>query len=266
MIATSIMQLGIAAVLAVSSAIGFQAGVFRPVPQSISTLDDWSFDTFPIPQLEELTNEELQREQSMLDVASSEDYCEADVLARFDTYLAHYPRYRQFAGDQRALQKFLYHLVLRSDHSTTMCYPSYLVQRVFDHGKNRCNLNINVKKNHPVLQRDLDKVIELVEYRHSLLVYTLLNHAPVHDSSWLLWDTNYYLLMIDAVDTDQLDGLEEIYETSRDIVLSQLPDQDPKRVQFIADAAKRNDFRSVLATNSRCLIDQSSMVSDEGFQ
>lgn len=249
-------MLAVIAVLAVIATIRVQPGIFRPAPPRVTNLGDWSFESFPIPMFDDLSREERELEDSKLEDVPTEAYCEVTVRVRYETYQKRYPRYLDFADGPVAFQRFLHHMALRADHPGIGCPVVHLLHRVFDEGANRCDLNILRNDNDPVLQRDMDKVIELVEYRHYLMVSRLLSRGRLINSNDILWGTRYYLVMTGAVDVTRDKYITDTYEFDKRRILSSLPERDPKRVQFIADAARRNDFRSVLRTNGGCRKDR----------
>ena len=163
---------------------------------------------------------------------------------RYTYYQKTYPRFSLIADDPRAFQLFLHNAAERITDDADGCLPSMLISRIIDSGSNRCNFNVGKEYDDPVLRDDIDKVIELVEARHAVIVVQFSLTSTLIRSNQLLIDTELYLMEL-GIKPDR-------YFSPRDLLLERLFERDPDRYNFIVEAAKRNDFRAVLRTNPPC--------------
>jgi hypothetical protein len=99
----------------------------------------------------------------------------------------------------------------------------------------------------PILQADLDMIIQQIESRHQMMLDIMLLNSPRLNSNRLRYDTYAYLLQLTAVQT--------FMEPIRDLWELEIAKLSAERINFVVEAASRNDLRSVLRTNPPCPID-----------
>ncbi|MCJ8310044.1 MAG: hypothetical protein HRU27_06220 [Rhizobiaceae bacterium] len=206
--------------------------------------DEWSFENKPVARIDELPSNVLDDAVNGLDETGAQDPCPIIVGHRYTYYQKAYPRFSLIADDPRAFQLFLHNAAERIRDDADGCLPSMLIDRIIDSGSDRCNFNVGKEYDDPVLRDDIDKVIELVEARHEVMVLQFSwNSTLIRSNEWLD-DTKLYLM--------ELGMKPDSYTFPRDLLLEAVFERDPDRYNFIVEAAKRNDFRAVLRTNPPC--------------
>ena len=206
--------------------------------------DEWSFENKPVARIDELPSDVLDDAVNGLDETGAQDPCPIIVGHRYTYYQKTYPRFSLIADDPRAFQLFLHNAAERIRDDADGCLPSMLIDRIIDSGSDRCNFNVGKEYDDPVLRDDIDKVIELVEARHEVMVLQFSwNSTLIRSNEWLD-DTKLYLM--------ELGMKPDSYTFPRDLLLEAVFERDPDRYDFIVEAAKRNDFRAVLRTNPPC--------------
>ena len=207
--------------------------------------DEWAFDNKPVARMDELPPDVLEDAlKGMEEISIGDNACPFLAELRYAHYQKAYPRFSLIADDPRAFQLFLHNAAERITDDADGCLPSMLISRIIDSGSNRCNFNVGKEYDDPVLRDDIDKVIELVEARHAVIVVQFSLTSTLIRSNQLLIDTELYLMEL---------GIKPArYFSPRDLLLERLFERDPDRYNFIVEAAKRNDFRAVLRTNPPC--------------
>jgi hypothetical protein len=226
---------------------GASSPVHLEPPFKKGTPDNWSFENNPIPRYADLSDEQRRKESQATDHLSGNYYCPAVVASRFNIYSNTYPRFGLMADDPRAFQRFLLSAAERTDHGSDVCFPSELLERVVGSGKNRCNFYEGKEDVDWVLQDDIDKVIDLIEARQIFMIERMILDPTLIKSNETVLDTKIYLMQL----SEGRDWMQEQRERWR----RQMLERDPERYQFIVEAAKDNDFRSVLRSNPPCFKD-----------
>ena len=236
----------IAVVVVLATASLSVSWLVQPPVKPIS-VEEWSFELHPYLAYEDLNQEQLDFEWQQTHHSETGDYCPAVVRARYEIYQQTYPRYSLIAGTPRAFQRFLYAAVEASYQVPDVCFPAELIARVIDRGVGRCNLLQQSGTVDPILQADIEKLIEQIEWRHIMTVDTLMNNPTLIESNRLHADTLYYLSRL-----SQGQNSTHLYFPYWENIIRE---RDPDRVAFIETAATYNGFREVLRTNPPCRSD-----------
>ena len=205
---------------------------------------EWSFENKPVARFDELPHEVLMDQMELTERLQPTRFCFGAVAARYLYYLESYPRFNLIADNPRAFQLFLHNAIERSNELVDDCFPLHLLERIMGSGNHLCNFMVGKEINDPVLLDDVNKVIELVEARHTIMVHRLFSVPTQTNSNRLLTDTYVYLMELNLGPENSREG--------RDFLLIELIERDPDRYDFIVEAARRNDFRAVLRTNPPC--------------
>lgn len=216
----------------------------QPPVKQVSA-EEWSFKSYRVPTYDDLSSEQSSRESGQTDHLGIGKYCPGVVQARFEIYQDIYPRFVLIADRPRAFQRFLHAMVDRSYKSPELCFPSELIARVIDQGKGRCNLLQQSDSIDDVLRADIDKLIDMIERRHIMTVNRLMNNPTLIKTNRLRPDTLHYLRQL----SDGIDAVSLHFSLWERRIRA----RDPNRLAFIEDAAKHNNFRSVLRSNPACL-------------
>jgi hypothetical protein len=200
-------------------------------------------DFYPQPKpLPEIKTLDLQTEG-----VGSSDFCRVNNEVWFQIYINNNPRFKPFANDPVARQRFLHNGAFRAIDQAEVCFTGQLYAAVFWAGNLRCNFNMHRDEADPILQADLDMIIQQIESRHQMMLDIMLLNSPRLNSNRLRYDTYAYLLQLTAVQT--------FMEPIRDLWELEIAKLSAERINFVVEAASRNDLRSVLRTNPPCPID-----------